>query len=156
MNYSLGNYKERNMVYLNTAFILAKEPQIEPSAASGYAREGAFLAFKGTEALALAQFCLHQKEKPVLVIECERGPGKGPHIYEGVEIISLAHEEGHVLATTNLGVLYFDAAKTSDPDGHCITTIETLPKYFPMQDYRSFRQELLQQASSTAPRATPT
>src|SRR5689334_3427263 len=132
------------MAYLNEAFKLAKEPQIERAPARGFAREGAFLVFKGPEALALAQFCLNRKEDPVLVVECERGAGKGSYIYEGVKVISLAHTKGRVDVSTNLGALYFDAAKSSDPDGHCITKIETLPQYFPAQDYRVFRQELLQ------------
>lgn len=139
------------MPVLNTAFKLANEPSMRPSEAQGLcSSKGDWLVFEGGgECLTLSQFWLsqerQQREQPVLIVECDTGEGKGPHVYEDVKIGYLAYPENQIEFCTNFGFLYLLPNKTEDESGQVITRIKTIRECFLMQEYLAFRQEQLKQ-----------
>jgi hypothetical protein len=130
------------MAFFDQIFSLSDEPQIAPSPAQGFAPPGAFIIFADAEALALARFSMNRNNPPILVVECDRGPGKGSHTYEGVKVQAMARVNGHVELTTNMGKFFIEPGRTTDPEGRCISRVKTLPEYFPMSAYKSFRFHL--------------
>lgn len=134
-------------------FELKNEPEIQSSEPQGFNRV-IWLEFSGAEAICLARFCFQNKDQhPVLVVECERGDDKGPHIYEGYNIDGLTQGEDRVSINgwidKTLIQLHVYPNRISDDSGKVVTQIKTVPRCFPMGAYLRFRQTQLEQQSSS-------
>jgi hypothetical protein len=142
---------------LKDQFKLSKHPDFHHEDSRTLGRDA--LVFTGSEILALARFCYTRgAQQPILVAVCERGEGEFPHIYEGCKIDSLSlSDDGasinfHGSATAPHFSLHLVPGKTFDPSGTVISRIETLGRYFPFEEYASFRKTLQQNKSSPRPR----